>query len=74
MNGVAREEQFTWVWVGTESDLPLLKVGETQYEVELRQREAKVEGGLPVLLTILRTLRTATDIPVDEIILEFQDM
>jgi hypothetical protein len=49
VNGVAHEEQFTWAWVGT-------------------------EGDPPVLVTILRTLRADTITPVEEIILEFQDM
>jgi hypothetical protein len=72
VNGVAREQKFTWAWVGTESDLSILKIDETRYVTELRQEKAKVEGDPPVLITILRTLRTDQITPVQEITLKFQ--
>jgi hypothetical protein len=74
VNGVARDEQFRWAWVGAEGDLPVLKVDETRYVVELRQEKANVQGYPPVLVTILRSLRTRQDDPVNEITLKFQDL
>jgi len=74
VNGVARDEKFTWAWVGTEGDLPLLKVDEKHYVADFRHRKAQVEGDPPVLVTILRTPRTSQVTPVEEIILEFENM
>jgi hypothetical protein len=74
VNGVARDEQFMWVWHGTEDDLPVLKIDETRYLAELRRQKAKVPGDAPVLVMVLRTPRTDQIKLVEEIILAFQDL
>ena len=72
VNGVAREQEFTWIWVGTEGDQPILKIDETRYVVKLGREKAQVEGDPPVLVTILRTPRTDQIDPLKEIELKFQ--
>ncbi|HEX9872244.1 MAG TPA: hypothetical protein VGC99_27335 [Candidatus Tectomicrobia bacterium] len=72
--GLVQEQQFTWAWVGTEDDLPVLKIDETWYLAELRQDKASTPGYPPVLIMILRTLRTRPDHPVEELRLTFQDI
>jgi hypothetical protein len=72
VNGVAQEQKFTWIWVGTEDDQPILKIDETRYLVKLGREKAKVEGDPPVLVTILRKPRTDQIDPVKEIELKFQ--
>jgi hypothetical protein len=74
VNGAARDEQFTWAWAGTEGDLPVLKIDEKQYLADLRRQQAKVPGDAPVLIMILRTQRTRADVPVEEILLTFQNL
>jgi len=71
---VTKEQKFTWAWVGTQDDQPVLKVDETQYVADFRQREAKRKGDPPVLVIILRTLRASQDKFIEEIQLEFQNM
>lgn len=72
--GLVHERQFTWAWVGTEDDLPVLKIDETRYLAELRQQKASTPGYPPVLIMILRTPRTSPIVVVEEITLTFQDM
>jgi hypothetical protein len=72
-NGMPRERQFTWAWVGVQGDRPVLNVDDTQYLVEIAQQKLDVEGAPPVLVTVLRTLRSRQSDPVVEITLRFQD-
>ena len=59
--------------MGTQGDQVILKVDETQYVVESRQRPSNIEGAPPVLVTLLRTPRTSGNTPVEEITLEFSN-
>lgn len=70
-NGLARERELDWAWGGVQDDWPVLIVGENTYAIELRQKRSELEGEPPVLVTILRGLRTSQTEPVEEITLEF---
>jgi hypothetical protein len=71
-NGRAEERPLVWVPAGIHDGLPVLELDGTSYVVDVRQQQASLPGESPVLISILRTLRTSQSEPVMEIRLEFR--
>jgi hypothetical protein len=72
LNGRTEESPLIWLQAGTADGLPMIELDGKLYVVDLRQQAAALEGEPPVLIAILRTVRTNQTEPVHEIWLEYR--
>jgi hypothetical protein len=62
---------FSWSWVSAPAGETHIKIGDRVFVFDVRRQPSELAGEPPILVALLRTLRSSQDEPVEEVRLEF---
>lgn len=62
---------FSWSWVSSPAGEAHIKISDRVFVFDVRLQPSDLEGEPPILVALLRTLRSSQDEPVEEVRLEF---